>query len=72
MIRDIFNLMKDNCRIELRGFNKTDRCVLAERSREINYILKHIRTETVTDTNILINAVVVCVRKMIGLKACKN
>ena len=72
MIHDIFNLMKDNCRTELRGFNKIDRCVLAEWSREINCILKHIRTETVTDTNILINAVVVYVRKMIGLKACKN
>ena len=25
MIQDILELMKDNCRIELRGFNKTDR-----------------------------------------------
>ena len=39
---------------------------------EINCILKHIRTETDTDTNILINAVVVYVRKMTGLKARKN
>ena len=30
MIHDILDLMKDNSRIELRGFNKIDRCVLAE------------------------------------------
>ena len=30
MIQDILDLMKDNSRIELRGFNKIDRCVLAE------------------------------------------
>ena len=46
MIQDILDLMKDNSRIELRGFNKIDRCVLAEWSRKINCILKHIRTET--------------------------
>ena len=42
MIQDILGLMKDNSRIELRGFNKTD-CVRAEWSRKINHILKHIR-----------------------------
>ena len=46
MIWDILDLMKDNSRIELRGFNKIDRCVLAEWSRKINCTLKHIRTET--------------------------
>ena len=35
----------DNSRMELKGFNKTGRCVLAEWSRKINCILKHIRTE---------------------------
>ena len=30
MIQDIIDLMKDNSRTGLRGFNKTDRCVLAE------------------------------------------
>ena len=30
MIQDIINLVKDNNRIELRGFTKIDRCVLAE------------------------------------------
>ena len=29
LIQDILNLMKDNSRIELRGFNKFDRFVLA-------------------------------------------
>ena len=53
--------MKDNSRIELRGFNKIDRCVLAEWSRKINRILKHIRTESITDINILIKAVIVYV-----------
>ena len=70
MIQDILDLMKDNSRIELRGFNKIDRCVLAEWSRKINCILKHIRTENITDTNILIKAVIVYVGKKIGLKAC--
>ena len=37
--------MKGNCGIELRGLNKIDRCVLAELTRNINCILKHIRTE---------------------------
>ena len=44
MIQDILDLMKeDNSRIELRRFNKIDRCVLAEWSRKMNRILKHIR-----------------------------
>ena len=30
MIQDILNLMKDISKIELREFNKIDRCVLAE------------------------------------------
>ena len=30
MIQDIFDLMRDNSRIELRGFNKIDRCVRTE------------------------------------------
>ena len=37
---------------------------------KINCILKHIRTENVTDTNILIKAVIVCAGKKIGFKAC--
>ena len=45
MIQDILDLMKDNSGIELRAFNKIDRCVLAEWSGNINYILKQIRTK---------------------------
>ena len=56
MIQDILDLVKDNRGIELRVFNKVDRCVLAEWSRKINRILKRIRTENITDTNILIKA----------------
>ena len=70
MIQDILNLMKGKSRIELRGFNKTDRCVLAEWSRKINCILKHIRTENITNANILIKAVIIYVGKKIVLKAC--
>ena len=70
MIQDILNLMKENSRIELREFNKIDRSVLAKWSRKINCILKHIRTENITDKNILIKAVTVYVGKKIGLKAC--
>ena len=70
MIQNILDLMKDSSRIELRGFNKTDRCVLAEWSRKINCILKHIRTENITDTDILIKAVIAYVGKKIGFKAC--
>ena len=36
MIEDILDLMKDNSRIELKEFNKIDRCVPAEWSRKIN------------------------------------
>ena len=68
MIQDILDLVKDNSRIELRGFNKIDRCVLAEWSRKINCILKHIQTETITDTNIFIKAVIVYVGKRLALK----
>ena len=34
MIQDILDLMKGNSRIEGRGFNKIDRCLLAEWSRK--------------------------------------
>ena len=64
MTQDILDLMKDNRKIELRGFNKIDRCLLNECSRKKkNCILKQIRTENITDTNILIKAV----RKQIDL-----
>ena len=33
-------------------------------------MLKHIRTENITDTHILIKAVIAYVEKKIGLKAC--
>ena len=69
MMQDILDLMKDNSRVDLRGFNKIDRCVLAEWSRKINCILMYIKTENITDTNILIKAVTVCVGKKIGLKS---
>ena len=49
MIQGILDLMKDNSRIELRGFDKTDRSVRTEWSRKINHILKHIRIENNTD-----------------------
>ena len=70
MIQDILDLMKDNSTIELRGFNKIDRCELAKWSRKINCTLKHIRTENVTDTDILIKAVIIYEGKKIDLKAC--
>ena len=70
MIQDILDLMKDNGRIELRGFNKIDRRVRAEWSRKINCILKDIRTENISDTNILIKVISVYVGKKIGLKVC--
>ena len=53
-----------------REFNKIDRCVLAEWSRKINRILKHVKTDNVTDTNILIKADIVNVGKKIDVKAC--
>ena len=72
MIRDILDVMKDNCRIELRGFNKIDRCAFAEWSRRVNCASKHIKTENIIDTNILIKAVIVFVGKKVGLKACRS
>ena len=63
IIQNILDLIKDNSGIELRGFNKADRCVLAEWSRKRNHIIKHFRTENVTDTNILIKAVIIYVGK---------
>ena len=62
-IQDILDLMKDNSKIELTGFNKIDRSVLAEWSRKINCILEHIKTENITDTNILIKGLIVYVGK---------
>ena len=50
--------------------DEENRCVLAEWSRKINCILKHIRTENITDTNILIKAVILYVGKKIGIKVC--
>ena len=70
MRQDILDLMKDSSRIELRGFNRIDRCVLSEWSRKIKCMLNHIRTENITETNILIKAVIVYVKKKISLKAC--
>ena len=70
MMQGILDFMKDNSRIKLRGFNKTDRRVFVKWSMQINCTLKHIRTENITDTNILIKAVIVYVGKKIGLKAC--
>ena len=60
--KDIFDL-------EFRGFNKIDKCALAEGSRKINCILQHIRTENIVDINILIKAVIVYIGKEIDLKA---
>ena len=37
---------------------------------EVNRISKHISIENITDTNILIKAVIVYVGKKIGLEAC--
>ena len=42
MIQDILDLMNANSRIELTGFNKIDRCVLAEWSSKI-YIKLYIK-----------------------------
>ena len=66
MMQDMLDLIKGNSRIELRRFNKIDRCLLAEWSRKINCILKDIRPENITDTNILIKAVIVYVMKEIA------
>ena len=60
---------KDISDLEFRGFNKIDKCALAEGSRKINCILQHIRTENIVDTNILIKAVIVYIGKEIDLKA---
>ena len=59
--------MKDNSGTELGGFYKIGRFVLAEWSRKISRILKHIRNENITDTNILTKAVIVYVGKMVKL-----
>ena len=72
MIQDISDLKNDNSGIELGGFNRVDRCVLGEWSRKIHHIKKHISTENITDTNILIKAVMVYVAKKICLEACGN
>ena len=61
--------MKDKSRIQLRGFNKFDKCILAKWLWKIDCILVHSRTENI-DTNILIKAVIVYVGKKIGHKAC--
>ena len=45
-----------------------DRCVLIEWSTKINHISKHIRTENITDTYILIKSVIIYVGKKIEKK----
>ena len=70
MIQDILHLMKDKCGIEIRGFNKIDRCVLAEWSRQRNCIFKHIRTENI-NINILLKAVIADVGKRLALQLVK-
>ena len=45
------------------------RCVRTKWSRKINHILKHIRIEKITDTNILIKLVIIYVGKKTGLQA---
>ena len=45
MIQDMLDLIKSNIGIEIRGFNKVNRCVLAAWSVKINRILKQMRTE---------------------------
>ena len=70
MIHGIFDLMGDDSRIELRGFNKIDRYARTKWSRKINHILKYIRIEKITEANILIKAVIVYVGRKIGLKGC--
>ena len=62
-IQAILDLVNDNSEEELTGFNKVDRCVLPDWSRKINRILKHIRTEYIVDTNILIKTLIVYVGK---------
>ena len=37
-----------------------------------SFILRHIRTENIRDTNILLKAVIVCVGKKIGFKAWRS
>ena len=66
----ILDLMKDKSRIELRRFNKINRCVLVNWLRKRNYILKHIKTKNIADTNLLIKAVIVYIGKKISLEAC--
>ena len=70
MIQDMLDLIKSNIGIEIRGFNKVNRCVLAAWSMKINRILKQMRTENNTDTSIMIKAAVVFVGKKIDLNAC--
>ena len=72
MMQGILDFMKDNSRIKLRGFNKIDKRVFVKWSMQINCTLKHIRTENITDTNILIKAVIIYVGKKSGLKACRS
>ena len=63
--------MKDKCRIEIRGFNKIDRCALAEWSRQRNCIFKHIPTESINNINILLKAVIAYVGKRLALQLVK-
>ena len=62
--------MKDNSAIEVRGFNKIDRCVIAEWLRKINRILKDIRTGNIADINILTKAIIGYAGTKVGGKDC--
>ena len=68
MIKEIVEIMKNGQKSNVKGWKKVDRNVLNEWTKKVNETLKEIRTENITDTNKLINAVSVYIARKVGLK----
>ena len=68
MIKEIVEIMKNGQKSNVKGWKKVDRNVSNDWSKKVNETLKEIRTENITDTNKLINAVSVYIARKVGLK----
>ena len=68
MITEIVETMKNGQKSNIKGWKKVDRTVLNDWTKKVNKTPKEIRTENITNTNKLINAVPVYIARKVGLK----
>ena len=68
MIKNIIEITEHNLEKEVNGFKKVDRNLLKDWTMKTNAILKGIKSENITGTNILIRACAIFVGRKVGLK----